>query len=112
MKGTDFVFDSVHLLYFKCHKINPNRGGSYIDTPNWMRNKKATINPVGKKDNKCFQYTVTGPLNYKEIKKDLQRMTKIKDFIDRYNWEGINSPSELEENEEKSYIDSSKCFVC
>ena len=39
-------------------------------------------------------------------------MTKIKDFIDRYNWEGINSPSELEENEEKSYIDSSKCFAC
>ena len=26
MKGTDFVFDYVHLLYYKCHKVNPNRG--------------------------------------------------------------------------------------
>ena len=33
MKGSDFVFDCVHLLYYKCHKINPNRCGSYIDSP-------------------------------------------------------------------------------
>ena len=31
MKGSEFVFDHVQLLYYKCHKINPNRGGSYID---------------------------------------------------------------------------------
>ena len=29
MKGSDFVFDYVHLLYYKCHKTNLNRGGSY-----------------------------------------------------------------------------------
>ena len=28
MKGSEFVFDYVHLLYNKCHKINPNHGGS------------------------------------------------------------------------------------
>ena len=33
MKGSDFVFDYVWLLYYKCHKINPNRSGSYIDSP-------------------------------------------------------------------------------
>ena len=22
MKGSEFVFDYVHLLYYKCHKIN------------------------------------------------------------------------------------------
>ena len=33
MKGIEFVFDYVHLLYYKCHKINPNRGGLYIDSP-------------------------------------------------------------------------------
>ena len=30
MKGSDFVFNYVHLLYNKCHKINPNRGGSSL----------------------------------------------------------------------------------
>ena len=24
MKGSEFVFDYVHLLYYKCHKINLN----------------------------------------------------------------------------------------
>ena len=26
MKGSEFVFDCFHLLYYRCHKINPNRG--------------------------------------------------------------------------------------
>ena len=33
MKCNEFVFDYLHLLYYKYHKINPNRGGSYIDSP-------------------------------------------------------------------------------
>ena len=35
MKGGEFVLDYVWLLYYKCHKINPNRGGSYINFPYW-----------------------------------------------------------------------------
>ena len=59
MKGSEFVFDYVHLLYYKFHEINPNRGGSYIDSPDWIKNKKATINSINKKDKKCVQYAVT-----------------------------------------------------
>ena len=40
MIGGEFVFDCVQLLYYKCHKISPNRGGSYIDSPNWIKNNK------------------------------------------------------------------------
>ena len=94
MRRSEFVFDYVHLLYYKCHRINFNRGGSYIESADWIKNKKATINLIDKKDNKCFQYAVTVALNYEEIKKDPQRTTKIKLFINKYNWEGINYPSE------------------
>ena len=69
VKGSEFVFDYVQLLYYKCHKINPNCIGSYIDSPDWMKNNKATINLINIKDNKYFQYTVTVALNYEEIKK-------------------------------------------
>ena len=31
MKGSEFVFNYVHLLYYKCYKLNPNHGGSYTD---------------------------------------------------------------------------------
>ena len=47
LKGSEFVFDYVQsLYYYKCHNINPDRGGSYIDSPDWIKNKEAAINPV------------------------------------------------------------------
>ena len=46
MRGSEFVFDDVQLLCYKCHRTNFNCGGSYIDCPDWITNKKATINPI------------------------------------------------------------------
>ena len=31
MRGSEFIFDYVYLLYHKCHKIKPNCGESHID---------------------------------------------------------------------------------
>ena len=33
MRRSDFIFDSVQLLYYKYYKINFKRDGSYIDSP-------------------------------------------------------------------------------
>ena len=57
MRQNKVVFDSVDLMYYKCHKISLNRGGSYIDFPEWLKNKKATINSKNN-DDKRFQYTI------------------------------------------------------
>ena len=92
MKGSEFVFHTVDSLYYKLHKISLNTGGSYIYSPKWLKNKKATINPKNN-DDKCFQYALTVALNHEQIGKDPQRMTKIKPFIDQYNWKGIYFPS-------------------
>ena len=61
MTGSDFILDSVQLLYYKCNKINFKHGGPYIDSPDCI--KKATINPKNTHD-KCFQNAVTVALNY------------------------------------------------
>ena len=37
MKASEFVFNYVQLLFYKCYKINLNRGGSYIDSPDWIK---------------------------------------------------------------------------
>ena len=76
-------------MYYKHHKISLNRGRSYIDSPKWLKNKKATINPKNN-DDKCFQYALTIALNHEQIKKDPQRITKIKPFINQYNWKEID----------------------
>ena len=33
MRGSEFVFDSIDLLYYNLHKISFNRAESYIDSP-------------------------------------------------------------------------------
>ena len=33
MTGSDFISDSVHLMYYKCHKVNSIRGDLYTDSP-------------------------------------------------------------------------------
>ena len=92
MKSSKFELDGVNLLYYDFNKVSLNRGGSYIDTPEWIKNKKSTINPKNN-DYKCFQYAVTVALNRDKINKYLQRVSKIKPFISQYNWSDIDFPS-------------------
>ena len=82
MRGSEFVFDCVDSLYYKLHKITLNRGWSYIDSPKWLKNEKATISPKHI-DDKCFQYAITVALNHKQIKNYPQRISNNKPFIDQ-----------------------------
>ena len=82
MRRSEFVYDSVDVLYYNLNKVSLSRGGSYIDSPKWLKNKKVTINPQNNKDDKCFQYALT-----------VASLTKIKPFIGKYDWNEIDSPS-------------------
>ena len=72
--GSNYIFESVDILSINFHKIDLKRGKSYIKSPQWILNKRATINPKNTKDNKCFQYSIIAALNHKEIGKDPQRI--------------------------------------
>ena len=92
MRGLDFEFDGVNFLYYDFNKISLNKGGSYIESPKWLKNKKSTINPKNN-DYKCFQYAVTLALNLDNINNHPERISKIKPFIDQYNWKDIDFPA-------------------
>ena len=92
IKGGEFIRDSVDLLYYHLQKISSKRGGSYIDSPERLKNKKTTINPENNDDN-CFQYALTNALNHKQIKSHPERISNIKPFIDQCNLKKIDFPS-------------------
>ena len=92
MRESEFVPDSIDLLYYHLQKIGLKRGRSHIDSPKWLKNKKAIINTQNNDDN-CFQYALTVALNHQNIEKNPQRTSKIKPFIDQYNWKEIDFPS-------------------
>ena len=94
--GSKFVFESVDLLSYHIHNTSLKRGKSYIKSPEWLINKRATINPKNK-DDKCFQYSITVALNHQKIKNHPERISNIKPFIDQYNWKGIDFPAGIKE---------------
>ena len=93
MKGSSYIFERIDLLEYHLHKISLNRGSSYIESPKWLHNKRVTINPQNTEDNKHFQYAITAALNYQNITNNCQRISKLKPFINNYNWKDIEFPS-------------------
>ena len=57
MRGSEFVFDYVESLSYIFYKVDLKRSGSYVETPEWLKNKDATIN-CQNDDDKCFQYAI------------------------------------------------------
>ena len=40
MRRNKFIRDSIDLFYYHLQKIGLKRGGSYIDSTNWLKIKK------------------------------------------------------------------------
>ena len=100
-KGSQFIFDSIDLLYYHLQKPSLKRTGwSYIDSPKWLKNKRATINPKNNNNN-CSQYSLTAALRYQNIKSHPEWVSNLKPFIDKYDWEGINFPPKQEKDWKK-----------
>ena len=85
MKGRSYIFERIDLLEYHLHKISLNIGSSYIESPEWIKNKGVTINPKINKNNNCFQYAITAGLNYQNINHNPERISTLKPFINNYN---------------------------
>ena len=101
IKGSDFVFESVDLVYYKLHRVRLNRGGLYIKSPEWLLHKGATINPKNENDDECLRWSIISALNYNEItKKEFENIFKKikhedKDFsLHKRDWENFKQNSE------------------
>ena len=91
MEGSVFIFCSIQFLYYKCDKVSFRHSLSYIDYTDWIKKKKATIHSKNANDN-CFKFAVTLKSNYEETESRAERISNIKLFMNKYNWEGINYP--------------------
>ena len=44
MKGSDFIFNGINYLYYDLNRITISKGGSYVESPKWLKDKKCAIN--------------------------------------------------------------------
>ena len=104
MRGSSFTFERIDLLEYHLHKISLNRGSSYIESPEWIKNKGVTINPKNTKHNNCFQYAIITALNYQNIDHHPERISKLKPFINDYSWKDIEFPSHSKDWRKFEYV--------
>ena len=75
MKGSDFVFNGINYFYYDFNRVSISKGGSYIESPKWLNDKKSTVNQKHN-DYKCFQYATTLALNFDKVTSHPERITK------------------------------------
>ena len=83
-------------MSYTFHKISLKRGKSYVKSPQWVINKRTTINPKNI-ENKCFQYSITIALNHQNIENHPERASNIEPFINQYNWKDIYFPAGIKD---------------
>ena len=91
------------------------RGSSYIVLPRWIASKKAVVNPINEGDERCFMWAVIAGLHYREIGNNPERISKLKPYVGRYNWDGLVFPATLRdicrfEKKQRGYC--SQRFIC
>ena len=59
----------------------------------WLRSKKESIT----NEDNCFQNALDDALNYQTIKANPERISKLKAYINQYNWKGIKFLSDKED---------------
>ena len=76
MRGSEFIFDGVDATYYDLNKVSLSKGECYIDSPEWLKNKTAAINPKSNND-KCFQYALTAAFIINKSKKIHKEYRKL-----------------------------------
>ena len=70
---------------------------SELNSLEWLRGKKETIinntNDNNNNDDNDFQNALDDALNYQPIETHPERISKLKLYINKYNWKGINFPA-------------------
>ena len=92
-ESSSFGYESVEECNIHFNKIDLRRGASFIDTPEWLKHKKATINPQNKNDVYCFMYTIGIALYHNELGKNPGRISKKLDIYSAFNWHNIDFPT-------------------
>ena len=65
-----------------------------LNSLGWLGGKKELIiDNSNNNNNNDFQNVLDDALNYQTIEKNAQRISKLKPYINKYNWKGIHFPA-------------------
>ncbi|CAH3016459.1 unnamed protein product, partial [Porites evermanni] len=94
LNSSNWVFKEVLRLEVHTVEYNPIKGSSYIDLPQWIKNKQAIIN-IKNRDDKCFIWSILRYLYPKE--KDAQYLKDLRKYEFSLNTKGLTFPLKLKD---------------
>ena len=80
-------YETNNYYYFAIKNL------SDLNSLGWLQCKKEAITIINNNNNKKFQNALDDALNYQTIETHPERISKLKPYINKYNWEGINFPA-------------------
>lgn len=97
INSSGWVFENTVSIEIKTIKYKPLRGSSYIELPEWIKNKKCCVN-VKNNDNECFKWAVLSCLFNSQANQDkLYKVNQYKKFEDKVNWQNIKFPTKIDD---------------
>ena len=96
--SSSFTYESVEECNIHFNKIDLRRGATYIESPKWLKPKKATMNPKNPNDVYCFMYAATIALYHDQLGSNPERITeKLSIYTQAFNWDEIDFPASYED---------------
>ena len=90
MQNSSYVFYSVNELSIHFHTLDLSRTGTYVPSPKWLLDKKATVNPNNPNDNYCSAYAATIAIYHRELGSRLDRISsKLIEYTSKFDWNSI-----------------------
>ena len=92
--GSGWYFKEVEKLEIHTVEFNPTKGSSYINLPDWIKNKKAIVN-IKNNDDKCFLWCILRYLYPKERNEEI--IKDLKEYEFSLNTKGITFPMKIKD---------------
>ena len=85
----------IKALFIKIHETALARGSSYIPTPAPYNHNKCGLINIQNDDQQCFMWRMKYHQS-QQVKHD-DRITKLRQVNDKYNYDGISYPTTFED---------------
>ena len=82
-----FTLDRIMHLYINSHRLVLTRGSTFNELSEWIKSKKAVINPQNK-DEECFKWATIAALHHEKIKHHPARISLPRLYENQFNWKG------------------------
>ena len=94
--GSGWTLLKIQNLKLHFAELKTLRGSSFVELPEWIKNKKAVVNILNTTDNECFKWCITRAIH--PIGKHQNKITgKLREQSKIFDWTGVNFPTSFED---------------